>query len=98
MRIIDSGTFLPELLKKKKIIMEEARKARLNEGKKDAEAAFDSWYAVSDLINQFEQRFLNTEKIGWAYRQSFFRFSANFLLGVLTGIISSIIVSLFWCR
>ncbi|MBD5441356.1 MAG: hypothetical protein HDR33_10205 [Treponema sp.] len=95
LRIIDSGIFLPRLLEDKKRIVCKATEARLHEGKKELEAAFDAWYEVSRLINQFEEEYLDSAKVDWACKQSFFRFSANFLLGVLTGIVSSVIVALF---
>ena len=40
-----------------------------------------------------EQRFFDSTKIQWAQKQSFFRFSGTFVVGVVTGVLASIIVS-----
>ena len=93
LRIIDSGTYLIDLLRDKKVIFDKAKSARLNESQKDIDKAFEYWCETSGLINTFEDKYFDSEKIKWAEKQSFFHFGANFLLGIITGIIGSIIVS-----
>ena len=63
------------------------------EGLKDVDAAFEKWYCVSTMIDAFEQRFFDSTKIQWAQKQSFFRFSGTFVVGVVMGVLASIIVS-----
>ena len=79
LRIIDSGTYLTDLLKDREILVEKAKNARLSEARADIEDAFSAWCDVSELIDLFEK--------------SFFHFNANFWLGVLAGIISSVVVT-----
>jgi hypothetical protein len=93
LRIIDSGQFLPKLLETRKNIIKTAKDARLFEGKKDIDLAFEKWYETSDLIDQCENHYFDLTKIQWAKRQGFFRFAGTFFIGVLTGIIGSLIVS-----
>lgn len=92
LRIIDSGTYLSKLLEERKNLVQIARKARLAESSKDFNLAFDLWTEVSDKINKMETEFFDSAKITWAKKQSFFHFSVNFWIGVMTGIISSILV------
>jgi hypothetical protein len=92
LRLIDNGNFLPLLLKKRKAIIDIAKEARLSEGKEGADVAFEKWYEVSGLIDQFEKEFFDPVKIQWAKKLSFFRFSFLFIIGIITGIIGSAIV------
>lgn len=92
LRIIDSGKYLSELLEKRKDLIKIAKQARLSESSKNIDEAFELWANVSELINEIEEKFFDSAKITWAKRQSFFQFSGNFWIGVLTGIISSIAV------
>ena len=94
LRIIDSGTYLTDLLKDRKRIVDAAKSARLNEAKQDIDEAFENWCITSEQINEFEQKYFDSEKIKWAERQSFFHFNANFWLGVVSGIVSSILFTL----
>lgn len=96
LRIIDSGTYLTDMLKEHKNLVERAKEARLSESKLDIDEAFSVWCEVSELIDLFETKYFDSEKIKWAEKQSFFHFNANFWLGVLAGIISSVIVTLLF--
>jgi len=89
---IDNGKFLPSLLCKKKVITDIAKEARLLESKNDADNAFEKWYEVSDLIDQFEKEFFDIEKLQWAKKINFFRDTRAFIVGIATGIIGSAIV------
>ena len=91
-----SGTYLTDLLKEHKILVEKAKEARLSESKTDVEESFSAWCEVSELIDLFEKKYFDSEKIKWAEKQSFFHFNANFWLGVLSGIISSVIVTVIF--
>ena len=92
LRIIDNGQFLTELIQAKNDIFSTAKEARINEGKKQIEDAFEKWYEVSIKIDSFEERFFDYKKINWAQKQSFFRFIGSFIVGIITGVIGSIIV------
>ena len=93
LRIIDSGTYLTDLLNDHKTLVEKAKNARLSESKTDVEEAFSEWCEVSELIDFVEKKYFDSAKIKWAEKQSFFHFNANFWLGVLAGVISSAIVT-----
>jgi hypothetical protein len=95
LRLLDNGNFLPSLLNKRKVIIDTAKKARLFEGKKDIDSAFEKWYEVSDLIDQFENEFFDSSKIQWAKNLSFLSFSLSFVVGIVTGVIGSAIVQFF---
>jgi hypothetical protein len=92
LRFIDNGNFLPSMLNKKKTITDIAKEARLFEGKTDIDNAFEKWYEVSDLIDQFEKEFFDPEKIQWAKKVNFLRDAKAFIIGIITGIIGSAIV------
>lgn len=96
LRIIDNGQYLADFIQAKTDIFKIAKEARLNEGKMDTELALQEWSHVSVLIDSFEDKFFNTEKLHWAEKQSFFHFNANFWLGVLAGIISSVVVTVLF--
>ena len=91
LRFIDNGEFLPNLLEKRKIIIGLAKEARLFEGKSD-DNAFEKWYEVSSLIDQFEKEFFDSTKLQWAKRINFLRDFRGFIIGIFTGIIGSAIV------
>lgn len=59
---------------------------------KDVEAAISEWSEVSLLINDVETKYFDSSKITWATKQSFLRFGISFFVGIITGIISSVIV------
>jgi len=92
LRLIDNGSFLPSLLCKRKEIINIAKTARLFEGKNNTDEAFEKWYEVSDLIDQFEKEFFDSSKIQWAKKISFFHFSITFIVGIIAGVIGSVIV------
>lgn len=96
LRIIDSGTYLTDLLNDRKTIINTARTARLEESKTNIDSAFENWCAVSKQIDDFESKYFDSAKIKWAEKQSFFHFNANFWLGVLAGVISSVAVTLLF--
>jgi hypothetical protein len=91
LRFIDNGKFLPSLLEKRKIIIGLAKEARLFEGKSD-DNAFEKWYEVSGLIDQFEKEFFDSTKLQWAKKINFLHDSRAFIVGIITGIIGSAIV------
>ncbi len=93
LRLIDSGKFLPSALRAKSKIIELAKTARLNESAKDVDQAFEYWYQTSGEIDEFEKVYFDSEKLGWAKKQGYFQFGVNFVMGVITGIIASIIVA-----
>ena len=92
LRLIDNGNFLPLLLSRRKAIIDLAKKARFFEGKSDIGSAFERWYEVSDLIDQFEKEFFDSSKIQWAKKISFLHFSLSLIVGIIAGIIASAIV------
>lgn len=92
LRIIDNGTFLTGLFSARNQIVIKARNARLHEGQKDVEAAISEWSEVSLLIDDVETKYFDSSKITWATKQSFLRFGISFFVGIITGIISSVIV------
>lgn len=93
LRIIDNGTFINDFIVERNKIVGCAKEARVMEGLKNVDDAFAKWYQVSIMIDAFEQRFFDSKKIQWAEKQSFFRFSGTFVIGVVTGVLASIIVS-----
>jgi hypothetical protein len=90
--LIDNGQFWPSLLSKRKAIIDLAKEARVYEGKKGIEEAFDKWYKVSDLIDQFENEYFQPQKIQWARKQYIIRRLKKFIIGIIVGVIGSIIV------
>ena len=95
LRIIDSGEFLPRALAAHSEIVKSAKNARLTEGNKDVDSAFENWYKTSLLIDEFEQSFFDAEKLTWAKKQGRLQFGANFVIGVVTGVIASAIFAFF---
>lgn len=89
LKIIDSGKFLPEAISLYKVIIKSAKEARISESQKDTDKAFESWYTVSILIDEFEEKFFDPEKLTWAKKQGMFQIGTNFIVGVVTGIIAS---------
>jgi hypothetical protein len=96
LRFIDNGNFLPLLLNKRKELIDIAKEARLFEGKKDIDNAFEKWYEVSGLVDRFEKEFFDPSKIQWAKKMNFLRFTFTFAMGVITGVIGSAIVQLIF--
>lgn len=96
LHLIDSGKFLPALLARRNEIIAVGKAARLSEAQGDADAAFNKWYEVSNLIDEFEIKFTGDQsKFDWAQKQSLFRLIINnFFIGVLTGVVGSIIVQI----
>jgi len=92
LHLIDNGMFWPSLLSKRKAIVKLAKEARLYEGKKDLEEAFDKWYKASDLIDQFENEYFESPNIQWAKRLGFFHRFWKIILSFIIGVISSAIV------
>ena len=84
---------LPDALRMHSRIIECAKDARIGEGNNDGEVAFEKWYETSILIDEFEDKYFDSEKIVWAKNQGGFQFRANFITGVVTGIIASAIFS-----
>ena len=94
LRIIDNGKFITDFISERNKIISCAKDARIMEGQKNIDAAFEKWYSVSTMIDAFEQKFIDAEKIHWAEKQSFFRFGITFIIGVVTGVLGSVIVNL----
>ena len=92
LRFIDNGKFLPSLLMQRKVIIDLAKEARFFERKTDIEGAFEKWYEVSELIDKFEKEYFDPSKIQWAKKISFFHYSLTLIVGVVAGVIGSIIV------
>ncbi|GHT11892.1 hypothetical protein AGMMS4956_05620 [Bacteroidia bacterium] len=94
LRLIDSGKFLPQLLEARKNIIQTARTARIAEGQDKIDTAFEKWYELSMLIDEFETCYFDPRKIQWARRQGVFHFSTNFIIGLITGVLASILASI----
>jgi len=92
LHLIDNGTFWPSLLSKRTEIIQLAKDARLYEGKRDIEGAFDNWYKTSELIDQFESDYFKSPKIQWAKRLGFFHRFWKVIIAFIVGVISSTIV------
>ena len=90
--LIDNGEFWPSLLSKRKAIVTVAKEARLYEGKRDLEDAYDRWYEASDLIDQFESEYFESPKIQWARKKGFFHRFWKIIVAVIVGVIGSVIV------
>jgi len=95
LHFIDNGKFLPSLLNKRKVIIRLAKEARLFEGKNDIDNAFEKWYEVSGLIDQFEEEFFDPAKLQWAKKINFLHDMRGFIVGIITGVIGSAIVQFF---
>lgn len=93
LKLIDNGQYFPSLLKDRALIIQKAKEARLHEGKFDIETSFKLWCEVSDVIDSFEQKYLDFKKINWAKKNQYIKIGASFIIGIVTGIISSIIVA-----
>jgi hypothetical protein len=98
LRFIDNGQFWPSLLNKRRELISIAKEARVFEGKKDTDSAFEKWYEFSGLVDQFEKEFFDSSKIQWAKKMNFLRVSVAFAIGIITGIIGSLIVQLIFNR
>lgn len=98
--LIDNGNFLQGMLSDRKEIVEVAKRARLMEGNLDIDKAFENWVLTSDLINKFEDNYFDERKLKWAGKQHFIKNWKDFSFGVLTGVVSSLIVFLIqlFCR
>ena len=94
LRIIDNGTFIGNFISDRREIVKCAKEARLAESLKNVDEAFDRWYHVSTMIDAFEEKYFDTDKICWAEKQNFFKFAGTFVTGIVTGVIASVVV---WC-
>jgi len=92
LHLIDNGMFWPSLINKRMEIIKIAKEARLHEGKRDTDGAFDKWYKTSELIDQFESEYFESPKILWAKRLGFFHRFWKIIVGIICGIIGSAIV------
>ena len=92
LHLIDNGKFWPSLLSKRTTIVKLAKEARMNEGKRNLEEAFDKWYQVSHLIDQFESDYFESPNIQWARRLGFFHRFGKIIIAFIVGVISSTIV------
>ena len=94
LRLVDSGKFLPKALKLRSKIVLSAKQARIAEGQRDVETAFECWYETSALIDEFEEKYFDEKKITWAKKQGWIQSGRDFVLGIIAGVIGSIIVTL----
>jgi len=92
LHLIDNGMFWPSLLSKRTEIIKLAKEARLYEGKKDVDGAFNNWYKTSELIDQFENEYFLSPKIQWAKKLGFLQRFWKFVVGIICGVIGSAIV------
>ena len=92
LHLIDNGMFWPSLLRERTEIVKFAKEARIYEGKKDTDGAFEKWYKTSELIDQFENEYFEPSKIQWARRQGFFHRFWKVIIGIICGVIGSVIV------
>jgi len=97
LKIIDSGSFLPQALKLRKSIVKTAQEARLSESKKDIDLAFNNWYSTSVLIDEFEEKYFDETKLTWAKKQSILHSVRDFVFGVFSGIVASAIFAIIMC-
>lgn len=91
--LVDNGKYIVSLQQKKATIIQEAKQARLHEGLKDIEKALESWLRTAEYIDEFESEFLKPEKIAWAKRKTFAFWNADFVRGVVAGVVSSGLVA-----
>lgn len=89
--IIDSGTFLGNLLNDRSEIDKLAENARIFVSKVDIEESFDNWAAVSIKIIEFRKKYFQMGKIKWAEGIAKRTLNKKFKHGIITGIIGSII-------
>lgn len=94
LKLIDNGKYLTLFMQKRNDIIKIAKQARLSESNEDIDVSFNLWTEASEKINEFEDSFFDDGKIMWAKRQSFLHFGRDFILGIITGVISSILVSI----
>ena len=92
LNLIDNGEFWPSVLRKRTVIIKLAKEARLYEGKRDIDEAFDHWYKASDLIDQFESECFESPKIQWARRLGLFHRFWKIIVSFIIGMMSSAIV------
>jgi len=90
--LIDNGMFWSSLLGRRKDIVNLAKEARVYEGSKGIEDAFEKWYETSVLIDQFENDYFESPKIQWAKKQYFTRRFWDIVIGLIVGVIASTIV------
>ncbi len=91
LRIIDSGKFLPKALELRSKIVKTAKEARLAEGQKDVDKAFEYWCKTSTLIDEFETKYFDEKKLTWAKKQGWIQSGRDFIFGIVAGVIGSII-------
>lgn len=94
--LIDNGNFIIEFHKNREEIYKIAKEARLNEGRKNIDEAFEKWYEVSVKIDIFEERYLNRlDTVEWAKKKTFKWLNRDSIRGFTMGIISGILSSVF---
>lgn len=98
--LIDNGQFYDEYQKDIHHIHKLGKEARLIEGKNNPEDAFTLWDQTSIAINDFSQKYFNDpNNIKWARRKTVYLWCKGtgiaFCIGIITGIISSLIVGKF---
>lgn len=91
--LIDSGSFVTNFIKDRREIIITARDARLYESNKDKEEAFDKWMEVSIKIDEFYKHYFIDTKLHWAKIKTYKFFGLLFLLGLITGLISSGVIA-----
>ena len=91
--LIDIGDFLINLIKDKNNITIFARDARISEGNRNKEEAFENWIEVSLKIDEFYKKYFDETKLHWAKIKTFKFFGLLFILGLITGLISSGVIT-----
>jgi hypothetical protein len=98
--LIDNGEFKRRAIETITRIKAGARKARAEEGISDNEdttiKAFDLWLPVYEDCRDFENEFYNTEKVEWAKRVDRKIRWKDLGLGLLIGIIASLLANFLY--
>lgn len=93
LRLIDSGQYLPALLSARKELVTTAKRARINEGLKKGDDAFDDWYSVSLQIDEIEKSFFEPGKIEWANQQALRKTWSDWRIALIGGFISGVLAT-----
>lgn len=91
--LIDNGNFYPALLTARKTLISTAREARLNEGLRKGNEAYEAWFSVSRQIDKIENDFFLSDKLAWSSRQSFIKNKRDWFVGFASGFFSSLVVA-----
>jgi hypothetical protein len=95
--LLDNGSFLPNLLAEKDVIINLGKAARMSESNPDPSESFDIWSKTSEAINDFYEKYLSEpSKFEWAKGKTFSWRNKDtwrgIAIGFFTGCLSSFIV------